>query len=87
MPSVKAKISSFKKENLRCADYSKTNIFVFQSRDSNWGGGGAAEKVPNDTPSAAQYRKRKETVGTLKLSNEEFTFFIRTVKLKFRLAF
>ena len=53
------------------------------------GGGGAAapSKVPNDTPSAAQYRKRKGTVGTLKLSNEEFTFFIRAVKLKFRLAF
>ena len=44
-------------------------------------------KVRNDTPSAAQYKERKRTVGTLKLSNEELSFFIRTVKLKFRLAF
>ena len=39
------------------------------------GGGAAAPlKVPNDTPSAAKYRKRKGTVDTLKLSNEELTF-------------
>ena len=43
--------------------------------------------LPNDAPSAAQYKERKRTVGTLKLSSEEFTSFIRTIKLKFRLAF
>ena len=44
-----------------------------------WGVMGAAvpPKIPNDTPSAAQYRKRKGTVGTLKLSDEEFTFFYK----------
>ena len=35
-------------------------------------------KVPNE---------RIRTVGTLKLSSEEFTSFIRTIKLMFRLAF
>ena len=55
-----------------------------------WGvmGGGhlPPPKVPNDTPSAAQYKERKMTVGTLKLSNEEFTSFIKTIKLMFRLV-
>ena len=44
-------------------------------------------KVPNDTQRQPNIRKEKRILGSLKLSTGKFTLFIRTIKLKFRMAF
>ena len=39
------------------------------------------------TPYGSKIRRKIPTVGNLKSSSEEFTSFIRTIKLRFKLAF